>query len=126
MDALKFIEERNRMCNRYWQVDGDCDGCPLLDVKECNELRNMIDDTGKVVGNVVEIVEKWSQEHPRKTRQSEFLKMFPTARLDYDGVLVVCPADVDINKRDADDGECLSPLGGCENCCREFWTQEVE
>lgn len=31
MDALKFIEERNRMCDRYWQADGDCDDCPLPD-----------------------------------------------------------------------------------------------
>lgn len=30
MDALKFIEERNWMCDRYWQADGDCDGCRLL------------------------------------------------------------------------------------------------
>lgn len=44
MDALKFIEERNRMCERYWQVDGDCDGCPMVNVSECNELRNMVDD----------------------------------------------------------------------------------
>lgn len=69
MDALKFIEERNRMCDRYWQVDGDCDGCPLIDAGECNELRNMVDGAGKAVGKTVEIVEKWSKEHPRKTRQ---------------------------------------------------------
>nr|DAL30905.1 MAG TPA_asm: RSC7, Chromatin structure-remodeling complex protein remodeler, SWI/SNF family, DNA.4A [Caudoviricetes sp.] len=68
MDALKFIEERDRMCERFWQVDGDCDGCPMVNVGECNELRNMVDDAGKAVGKVVETVEKWSKEHPRKTR----------------------------------------------------------
>ena len=56
MDALKFIEERNRMCDRYWQVDGDCDRCPLIDGRECNELRNMVDGAGKAVGKTVGIV----------------------------------------------------------------------
>lgn len=61
MDALKFIEERNRMRDRYWNVDGDCDGCPLVDARECNELSNMVDDSGKAVIEAVEIVEKWSR-----------------------------------------------------------------
>lgn len=40
-------------------------------------------------------VEQLAQEHPRKTRQSEFLDMFPTASVDDVGVLNVCPAAVD-------------------------------
>lgn len=83
MDALKFIEERNRMCERYWQVDGDCDGCPLAYEGECNELRNMVDGAGKAVGKVVEIIEKWSQEHPRKTRQDEDDRIFQIRTGDY-------------------------------------------
>lgn len=124
MDALKFIEERNRMCERYWQVGGDCDGCPMVNVSECNELRNMVDDAGKAVGKVVETVEKWSKEHPRKTRQSEFLDMFPTASVDDVGVLNVCPAAVDNRYMDeyCDNRTLLS----CQDCCREFWMQEVE
>lgn len=120
MDALKFIEERNRMCDYYTKEDG-AEGC--ADCPECDSACNVV---RFVTPEYIADVEKWSQEHPRKTRQSEFLKMFPTARLDYDGVLVVCPADIDVSKRDADDGECVDSLGGCENCCREFWMQEVD
>lgn len=120
MDALKFIEERNRMCERYWLVDGDCDGCPLLDAKECNELHNMIDDTGKVVGDAVEIVEKWSQEHPRKTktRQDAFLAHYPDAALD-NGILQVCPR---IIYKSAE----LNCNAICYLCKEAFWMQEVE
>lgn len=123
MDALKFIEERNRMCDRYWQVDGDCDGCPMVNVDECNELRNMVDDAGKAVGKVVEIVEKWSKEHPRKTRQDVFLEQYPNAALDKDGVLRICPSFVggDIPKK----YKCIC-LTDCSACQREFWMQEVE
>lgn len=124
MDALKFIEERNRMCDRYWQADGDCDGCPLVYTRECNELRNMVDNSGGAVGKVVEIVEKWSKEHPRKTRQSEFLNMFPTASVDDVGVLNVCPAAVDDRYRDGHCGN--KTLLSCQDCGRKFWMQEVE
>lgn len=120
MDALKFIEERNRMCERYWQVDGDCDGCPMVNVDECNELRNMVDDAGKAVGKVVEIIEKWSKEHPRKTRQDVFLKQCPNAAVHVDGVLAVAPCRVDRTAT----GRCAGTA--CEDCRREFWTQEVE
>lgn len=116
MDALKFIEERNRMCERYWQVDGDCDGCPMVNVDECNELRNMVDDAGKAVGKVVEIIEKWSKEHPKKTRQSVFLKQYPNAKLS-DNVMEICPKMIDIS---------FSCLLNCSTCKQEFWMQEVE
>ncbi len=125
MDALKFIEERNRMCDRYWQADGDCDGCPLVYTRECNEMRNMVDDSGKAVGKVVEIVEKWSKEHPRKTRQSVLLEKYPEADLDTHGVVLLCPMTISAAHRDGS-GSCADPDRECGDCRREFWTQEVE
>lgn len=125
MDALKFIEERNRMCDQYWQADGDCDGCPLVYTRECNEMRNMVDDSGKAVGKVVEIIEKWSKEHPRKTRQAVFLEQWPEAALDKYGVVRLCPADISAAYRDTD-GYCKSPEKQCKDCRRQFWMQEVE
>lgn len=124
MDALKFIEERNRMCNRYWQVDGDCDDCPLVDVRECNELRNMVDDSGKAVMKIVEIVEKWSKEHPRKTRQEVFLKQWPETEIE-DGVLQLDPCTISASHRNAQ-GNCGATRRQCSDCRREFWMQEVE
>lgn len=124
MDALKFIEERNRMCDRYWQADGDCDGCPLVYTRECNEMRNMVDDSGKAVGEVVEIVEKWSKEHPRKTRQDVFLEQYPEADLDKYGVLRCCPCFISPAYRESG-CRCNQPEKRCTDCRREFWMQEV-
>lgn len=121
MDALKLIEERNRMCDRYWQADGDCDDCPLVYTRECNELRNMVDGSGKAVGKVVEIIEKWSKEHPRKTRQDVFLEQWPEAEL-VDGIIDVKPCRLVAAFRLGQ--ECHKTF--CYDCRRKFWMQEVE
>lgn len=119
MDALKFIEERNRMCDYYTKEDG-AEGC--ADCPECDSACNVV---RYVTPEYISDVEKWSQEHPRKTRQSDLLEMFPTARLDCHGVLMVCPANIDVSNC-ADDGLCANPNRECGDCRREFWMQEVE
>jgi hypothetical protein len=117
MDAVKFIEERNRMCNSF---DKYCYGCPAWD-GSCKL------GTGTYLkceaAKQVEIVEEWSAAHPRKTRQSVFLEQYPNAVLDKDGVLRICPFSVggDIPKK----YKCIC-LTDCSACRREFWMQEVE
>lgn len=77
----------------------------------------------------VAYAERWSKEHPRKTRQSEFLKQWPEARIDKEtGVLTICPAQ--LKKEYTDDrGACNTysiGTGVCNNCSRKFWLEEVE
>lgn len=68
----------------------------------------------------VAIVEKWSAKHPVKTRQSEFLKMFPDAMIDSD-TIVIKPCEID------DKIECISVEdSACLNCRRNYWLAEVE
>lgn len=73
----------------------------------------------------VAIVEQWAKEHPRKTRQSEFLKLFPRVDMTADGVIAFCPENMDstfvcpIKERDCYDPEC----GDCRKKC---WLEEVE
>lgn len=43
-----------------------------------------------------EIILKWCEEHPIKTRQSEFMKMFPNVGT-YKGVITICPCLIDCN-----------------------------
>lgn len=123
MDAVEFIRERNRMCDQYWQVDGDCDGCPIIDADvECNELRNMIDCADKAV----KVIEQWAREHPRKTRQSELLKMLPDIPIDENGVARLCPALISKEYMDEKTGGCGKINFVCYKCRRDFWMQEVE
>lgn len=61
MDAVKFLKERNRMCDNYNLCT---DGCPLFKICDislgyCREM--------------VAAVEKWSQEHPVVTNGLRFL-----------------------------------------------------
>lgn len=118
MYAVKFIEERNRMCNTQ---DG-CRGCPAFqeaaDVNTCRfSIRN---GTGAEV--LVRIVEEWSVAYPRKTRQSVFLEQWPNAYIDSNGVLDIQPCNIE--KTMNTKGLCRGKR--CVDCRREFWTQEVE
>lgn len=117
MDALKFIEERNRMCDYYTKNDviNGCADCPECD-SACNVVRY-------VTPEYVAAVEKWSQEHTRKTRQDVFLEQWPEAELDKSGCLMLCPLTVSAEHRNRD-WECATLA--CSDCRREFWTQEVE
>lgn len=102
MDAVKFIEERNRMCGTMSEVWGV--------------------DAAQIVKNT----EEWSAAHPRKTRQSVFLEQWPEAIVGDDGVLRVCPGPIFPSDRSAYNG-CVRPNSAtCSDCCREFWMQEVE
>ena len=122
MDAVKFIEERNRMCKSFY--DG-CKGCPASNVCEddlCCAVGNesTLDATSQIA-----IVEEWSAAHPRKTRQDVFLEQYPEAAIDDSGVLRACPMAISAAHRDSDGG-CKTPYNMCDNCRHEFWMQEVE
>ena len=116
MDAVKFIEERNRMCKSF----GDrCTGCPASDA--CKNKLCCAFDQGSTLDATAQIaiVEKWSDAHPRKTRQSEFLNLFPDADLST-GTVNVCPNSLYKCKCDC------ARYQNCLSCKREFWSQEVE
>lgn len=113
MDAVKYVKEKARMCDEY----KDCNACPASEKNNkfnagCGTLE------GEFTEVFVAIVEKWSAENPVKTRQSEFLKMFPNAKLNTDGILNVAPCLLDGRK-------CYIE-NGCISCRREYWLAEVE
>lgn len=120
MDAVEFLEEANRMHNFDNQ---DCAKC------EINKRRggnlSCVEWTLNRPAEAVEIVERWAKEHPRKTRQSEFLKMFPRVSMTADGVIAFCPESMDstfvcpIKERDCYDPE-------CGDCRKKYWLEEVE
>lgn len=115
MDAAKFIEERNRMCNSF----GDrCTGCPASNGGCAVSQESTLDATDQVA-----MVEDWSATHPRKTRQSVFLEQWPGSEIDESGCLMLCPLTVSAERRNRH-GECTTLL--CSDCRREFWMQEVE
>lgn len=55
MDAVKFIEELNRMCESY----KDCKGCPL-EIYEC--IIGGIKSDG-TCDKIIDVIERWSKEN---------------------------------------------------------------
>lgn len=107
MDAVEFIKERDRMFEVARQA-------PSLSYRH-----------EKSAEEIVREVEEWSATHPRKTRQSAFLEQWPEARIYANGALSICPNAV-CAWRCGKDGERVEETGTCDDCCREFWMQEVE
>lgn len=104
MDAVKFLDKVDRLSKM-----GSTE-----EKMRYNDYRTAGDNTW-----AVKFVEQWAAAHPTKTKQSEFLKLFPNAQTD-SGCLNACPMDVfgntgiDCNKRT------------CFECKKEFWLAEVE
>lgn len=117
MDAIQFLKTVGRICKAN---NGKCDECPL-DKYPCNAYINCIRNVepDKDSEEMVNIADGWAKDHPVKTRQSEFLKMFPNAPIDEDnGILCIRPCDVD------ESIGCTNEKG-CYGCRRKYWLTEV-
>lgn len=114
MDAVEYVKQRKRMCDYY----NNCSECPAVGYEECSCLNGIF--------KLVPIVEQWVKEHPVKTRQSEFLKMFPNAQKSLNGVLDICPRKFEPKKYKSatPDKVCVNGNADdeyhCDECCRDF------
>ena len=119
MDAVEFVREYLRMCTK---VD-DCENCPVYKTDFCTVPAK--ERSQESAEEVVRLVEEWSAAHPRKTRQSVFLEQYPEASISEHGVLLVCPCPISASHRTANGG-CPTISRRCDDCRKEFWSQEVE
>lgn len=108
MDAIEFVKQLRRMNEQGVPKNRFIYPCAGQETDSPEE--------------VVAEVEEWAKEHPVKTRQSEFLKLWPDAPIYPDtGLVRVSPCQVDR----ALCGNC--PGGGCcAECRKTFWLAEVE
>lgn len=116
MDAVEFIKTVNRVCHIYKH----CYECPYDNNGQCPvcRLARYGIDADKIVG----IAEQWAKDHPVKTRQSEFLKMFPNARIDDSGVIIFCPKDfLPVGARST----YCEKYENCKECRKDYWLTEV-
>lgn len=114
MNAVRFIEERKRMCKSF---DKCSYGCPAWDgLCKLETGTNLEYEADKQV----EIVKEWAAAHPRKTRQDVFLEQWPNAPILHDGYLGIKPCSLDEEK-----GKNCGVIG-CMHCRRKFWGEVVE
>lgn len=106
MDAVEFLDKVDRLSKRGYTEEK----------MRYTDYRAAGDNVG-----AVKYVEQWDDEHPVKTRQSEFLKLFPGADVcKTDGCLTLNPCNVYEKMRKVCNG------GKCSDCRRKFWLAEVE
>lgn len=118
MDVLEPLKERKRMCIAYEH----CVGCPLENLSCALDTANSDEENKQVIA----AVEQWSKEHPRKTRQSEFLKQWPNAVISDDGLPEVAPCQLCAGLTHGVSIEDCESRGLCVECRRKFWLQKVE
>ena len=115
MDAVDYLKKSRRMC----KSSGGCDTCVAYIDGEC------CIDFGAKSGKekeTVAIVEQWAKDHPVKTRQSEFLKMFPNASINRsDGILCIDPCVIDCTQKD-NKKYCNMT---CTACRKDYWNEEA-
>ncbi len=120
MDAVKYLQERNRMTN---DCGIDCWDCPLSKNKtkanlDCHRFEH------KNPEKAIAIVEQWAKEHPVKTYLSVLLEKFPNVPLINNNQPKFCPNvlfNIDRNgcpKIEKNDVRTMS--------CAECWNRECK
>lgn len=124
MDAVEFLRKQGRMCKTFDSCSGRDGGamCELY-AKSNEKGLSCADYANYYPEEAVAIVERWAKEHQKKTRQSEFLKMFPRVGMDADGIVEFCPMSMDL------DFPCPARQSlnyHCPECRKEYWLEEVD
>ncbi|WP_440447759.1 hypothetical protein [Ruminococcus sp.] len=119
-----YLTEKLRLTKKHKPNDDTytceiaCDDCPL----SCSNNGMNIPCTNfekSYPEKAIEIVQKWSNDHPQKTYLSEFLKNYPNAPLDDDGTPKMCPWKLGLK---CDEDRCLDAKPYCVKC----WNQAIE
>lgn len=115
-----YFAEKLRMTKRTRKglCEIDCSVCPLC--SENNGTSGLVSCTTFEMLNpekAIEIVQRWSDEHPQKTYLSEFLKNHPNVLLNDDGTPAFCPYKLGLMGAD----DCRKD-GNCVKC----WNQPIE
>lgn len=118
MDAVEFFKTMNRLCRTQ-----GCEECPVFKEGLCMVMRigSFGGDSDKSIEETISKVEQWAKDHPVKTRQSEFLKMFPNAGTGESGILIFCPRQFDPQNVNI----VYCHRHGCLECRKNYWLTEV-
>lgn len=109
MEAVIYVKAWKRMCKTF----SACDKC-LLHVKD-----GCMAEIPEEAEMAVSTVEQWAKENPIRTRQSEFLRLFPNTVLLGD-VIDIDPCRVEKEmKRYCGDMD-------CNDCKKSYWNEEVD
>ena len=117
--TINFFSELKRLCDSRDGCVADAankERCPMFGVCEDALTRICAED----VKTAIEIVQKWSDEHPVKTYAQDFFEKFPKAQSGSDGTPFVCRKTIygEVPPKD----ERCDRRGACKNC----WNEPME
>lgn len=123
MEAIKFLEEAKRMCCSH----DVCEGCPVLTKEDSCAINIELKSSSQELKRIVESVQKWSSDHPKVTRLSNLLRIFPDLFLDNARFPSGCVREYDQTydcpvKKGALIG---NTFDSCVVCKQQFWNQEI-
>ena len=116
--TIDFFSELQRLCDSRIECTADAankEQCPLYSF-----CRQSLTIRAEEIITAVENLQKWSDEHPKKTYIQDFLEKFPKAQIDSDGSPFACrkklyggvrPNDKRCDRRET-----------CKNC----WNEPME
>ena len=111
--TINFLHEFKRLCASRDGCVADAankERCPMFGV--CDDALTRI--CAEYAETAIEIVQKWSDEHSKKTYAQDFFEKFPDAQSGSDGTpSFVC-------RKEIYGGEC--PDMGCDEC----WNETME
>lgn len=105
-----------------------CETNPLMDCCTDEKLCEIFE----FIGYGVEEMggdQKTAVSRPAKTRQSEFLKIYPNAEINgFTGAIAILPCEMD-RSLDLDGKRCkkyADSTSECDECAKDYWEEEVE
>ena len=117
--TINFLHELKGLCDSRDGCVADAankERCPMFGICEDTLTRLCAED----VKTAIETVQKWSDEHTRKTYAQDFFEKFPKAQSGSDGTPLVCREE--IYGRARPKFEYCGYMGTCENC----WNEPME
>lgn len=115
--TIDFFAEAKRLCDSRTACTADVankERCPLLAFCGSTFTTGRAEETITAIKNL----QKWSDEHPKKTYAQDFFEKFPNARSNSDGTPFVCRERIY-------GGEC--PVLECDECWnKECWNEPME
>ena len=118
---VKFFKKAQRLCQSHLE----CSECELYNAGCRLDMRPI--KKPEVMEEIVDIVEKWSIEHPVKTRQDKLLEQYPDFKIGAQGVVNLSPCVVEPSRFVKDNtSPCINISMTCQECKQEYWMEEVE
>ena len=78
--VLNYVSEKKRLCESNTE---HCLSCVLSEIG--------CDIVDEITAEHIEILQKWSDEHPQQTMADKFFEIFPNAKKTATNLPVVCP-----------------------------------